>query len=246
MIEQAVAAGLAPRDRFTTVYSGMETEQFAPNPELRRRFRSEWGVAEDDVVVGTIARLFEHKGYEEILAAMPAAVTREPRLRFVWIGDGANRTRYEQQLARLGLRDHVHLVGLVHPREVAFQINGFDIVLHASRWEGLPRALVQGLLTGIPAISFDNDGAPEVVHPGMTGYLVPLGSINGLADAMVKLATDAPRRREMGMKGRAWCLERFDWHRMVEQIETLYIGPVKPNRGNSAQLADRWCKNACE
>ena len=246
MIEQAVTAGLAPRDRFTTVYSGMETEQFGPNPELRRRFRDEWGVAEDDVVVGTIARLFDHKGYEEILAAMPAAVTREPRLRFVWIGDGANRTRYEHQLARLGLRDHVHLVGLVHPREVASQINGFDIVLHASRWEGLPRALVQGLLTEVPAISFDNDGAPEVVHSGMTGYLVPLGSVNGLADAIVKLATDAPRRREMGMKGRAWCLDRFDWRRMVERVETLYTGPIKPNRGTSAQPADRWCKKACE
>ncbi|MDO8631621.1 MAG: glycosyltransferase, partial [Phycisphaerales bacterium] len=102
MIDQAVAAGIAARERFTTIRSGLEVERFAPSAESRRRHRSEWGVGDDAVVVGTIARLFENKGYEEIIAAMPSAVAREPRLRFVWIGDGANRSRYERELDRLG------------------------------------------------------------------------------------------------------------------------------------------------
>jgi glycosyltransferase involved in cell wall biosynthesis len=222
MIEQAVAAGIAPRERFVTIRSGLEVERFAPCAESRRRHRSEWGVDDDEVVVGTIARLFVNKGYEEIIAAMSSAVAREPRLRFVWIGDGADRSRYERELVRLGLRDRVTLAGLVRPERVASMINGFDILLHASRWEGLPRAVVQGLLAEVPAISFDNDGAPEVVLPERTGILVRFGDVGGLSDAMAALARDAKKRRELGRCGRAHCLDLYDWWRMVDDIERLY------------------------
>lgn len=227
MIEQAVAASIAPRERFTTIRSGLETDQFAPCAESRQKHRGEWGVGEGEIVVGTIARLFMNKGYEEIIAAMPSAVAREPRLRFVWIGDGADRSRYERELARLGLRERVTLAGLVRPEQVASIINGFDILLHASRWEGLPRAVVQGLLAEVPAISFDNDGAPEVVLPERTGILVRFGDVGGLADAMAALAGDPQRRRELGRCGRAHFLDLYDWRRMVDDIERLYRRIVK-------------------
>jgi glycosyltransferase involved in cell wall biosynthesis len=222
MTDQAVAAGIAPRHRFVTIRSGIEIDRFVPCSESRERFRRQWGVTNDEIVVGTIARLFENKGYEDIIAAMPGAVMREPRLRFVWIGGGANRARYERKLEALGLRDRVHLVGLIEPDQVACQLNGFDIVLHASRWEGLPRAVVQGLLTGVPAISLDNDGAPEVVIPGETGILVPFGDIKRLADAIVTLAADADMRRALGDRGRIRCTRMFDCREMVAQLDRLY------------------------
>lgn len=222
MVDQAVAAGIAPRERFVTIRSGMETDQFTPNTDLRRRHRMEWGVNDNDVVVGTIARLFANKGYEEIMAAMPSAVAREPKLRFVWIGDGSYWDRYEKRLEVIGLRDRVRMLGLVPPDEVASYINGFDVILHASRWEGLPRAVVQGLLTEVPAVSFDNDGAPEVVRPGESGILVRFGDIGGLSDALVRLAADAELRQSLGRRGRELCRTAFDWHNMVEQLERLY------------------------
>jgi glycosyltransferase involved in cell wall biosynthesis len=229
MTDQAVAAGLAPRDRFTTIRSGMRTDQFEPRPEARRRYRNTWKVGPDDVVVGTIARLFENKGYEEIIDALPTAVAREPRLRFVWVGDGLHRRRYERQLESLGLDDRVHLCGLVQPEEVPLLISGFDMVVHASRWEGLPRTVVQGLLCEVPAISFDNDGAPEVVIPNETGILLPYGDTQGLARAVVELARDAARRNALGKRGRARCLEMFDWRVMAEQLDALYAR-VAPSR----------------
>ena len=182
------------------------------------------------MVVGTVARLFDNKGYDEIIEAMPQALRREPRLRFVWIGDGTRRPRYERRLVRLGLRDRVHFVGLISPEEVAQRLNGFDMVLHASRWEGLPRALVQGLLTEVPAISFDNDGAPEVVLPGQTGILVPFGDTAGLGDAIVALAGDPELRQRLGQAGRNHCLDLFDWRKMVADIESLYKKLASPSR----------------
>ncbi len=222
MTDQASAAGIAPRDRFVTIRSGMETNRPTPHSELRKRFRREWGVARDEVVVGTIARLFRNKGYEDIIEAMPAAVGRRPNLKFVWIGDGNRRARYQRRLDAIGLRDRVHMVGLIDPDEVTLAVNGFDIVLHASRWEGLPRAVVQGLLAEVPAVGFDNDGAPEVIIPDQTGILVPLGDTRRLADAIVALAGDATLRRTLGRHGRTRCIEMFDRRKMVADLESLY------------------------
>lgn len=222
MIEQSLAAGVASREKFTTIRSGLETERYSPNPQERARRRREWGLGDEHVVIGTVARLFENKGYDEIITAMTQAAKRDSRLRFVWVGDGPHRGEYERRLQSLGLCDHVRLLGLVRPEEVAPILTGFDMLVHASRWEGLPRAIVQALLTEVPAISFDNDGAPEVVTTGETGVLVPLGDVTALSEAMMTLAADNDARRRMGAEGRRRCLIEFDWRRMIEQLEELY------------------------
>ncbi len=223
MTDQAVEAGIAPRDRFTTVYSGMKTEQFRPDPERRRAVRAAWGIGPSEVVVGTVARMFRNKGYEELIPALVPAVANTRSLRFVWVGDGAQRNQYERSVREAGMADHVRFVGLVRPDEVPGLISGFDLLVHASRWEGLPRSVVQSLLTGVPAISFDVDGAPEVIEDGVTGRLVGLGDSAGLAGAIVGLAGAPGLRSRMGAEGRRLCLERFDAERMVDALESLYV-----------------------
>ncbi len=222
MVEQAVAAGLGPREMFTTIRSGMRTEQYVPDAGRRAAIRARWGVADDDVVVGTVARLFRNKGYEELIEAMSDAIRRVPSLRFVWVGDGANRDEYLGRLEAVGLRDRVHLTGLVPPADIPGLVESFDIVVHASRWEGLPRVLVQGLLMEVPGVSFDNDGAPEVITDGRTGVLVRFGDTAGLADGIVRLAESPELRRRMGVEGRRRCLETFNSDRMVGELERLY------------------------
>jgi len=200
----------------------MKTEWYDPDRYDRAAVRREWGFGDECVVVGSVARLFRNKGYEQLIPAIAEAAGRLGGLRFVWVGDGAQRADYERQLERLGIRPRVHLAGLVAPAEVARMIAGMDLLAHASQWEGLPRAAVQALLMAKPVISFDIDGAPEVVLPGETGMLVPLNDIDGLADAIVCLAGDAEMRDRLGQAGRRRCLDLFDRERMVEAIESLY------------------------
>jgi glycosyltransferase involved in cell wall biosynthesis len=222
MTRQSVEAGIAPADRFVTVYSGMKTEWYDPARYDRAAVRRQWGFGDDCVVIGAVARLFRNKGYEQLVPAMAQAAGQLANLRFVWVGDGAQRADYERQLERLGIRPRVHLAGLVRPTEVARMLAGMDVLVHASQWEGLPRAAVQAMLMAKPVISFDIDGAPEVVLPDETGMLVPLNDISGLAEAIVRLAGDADMRNRMGRAGRQRCLELFDHNRMVEAIESLY------------------------
>ncbi len=222
MARQTVDAGIASADKCTTVYSGIQTDWFAPGRWERSELLGEWHFDDDAIVVGTVARLFTNKGYEQLIPAIARAVGKQPRLRFVWVGDGRCRPDYERQLRELGLGDHVHMTGLVAPDEVARLVAGMDFVVHASQWEGLPRIAAQALLMERPVISFAIDGAPEVVIPDETGLLVELNDIAGLADAIVALADNPQRRAAMGRAGRQRCLRQFDYRVMVDALERLY------------------------
>jgi glycosyltransferase involved in cell wall biosynthesis len=229
MTDQAVAAGIAPREKFATVYSGMETEAYRPELYDRAAVRAEWNVEPDHVVVGTVARLFRNKGYEQLIAATRIAAAGNASLRFVWVGDGDQRPEYESMLRDAGLTDRVILTGLVPPTDVPRLLSGMDLLVHSSQWEGLPRVLVQALLMQVPVISFDNDGAPEVVIPGETGALAPFNDITALAEAITTLAENAEQRTQYGHTGREQCLKRFDHTRMSEQIEAEYLSE-RPER----------------
>lgn len=222
MAEQARAARITGDAVVRTIYSGIETERFAPSAASRSTARAAWGVSDDHVVIGTIARLFPNKGYEQLIDAMPAICDALPDARFVWVGDGAAREAYLRRLDIMKLRDRVHLAGLVLPDAVPKLIAGMDILVHLSQWEGLPRAVVQALLMQVPAVTFDNDGAPEVVEHGRTGEVVPLNNIDGVATAVCRLARDPAYREACGRRGRISVITRFDHRRMVEQIDALY------------------------
>jgi glycosyltransferase involved in cell wall biosynthesis len=222
MIEQTVAAGVCPRAKLRTIYSGMEVERFTPTRYDRQAVRAGWGFSDAHVVVGAVSRLFRRKGYEQLIPIMAKAAARDARLRFVWVGDGAQRGEYEAQLAALGLRDRTVLTGLVSPERVPELIAGFDVLAHASQWEGLPRAVVQALLMRVPAVAFAIDGTPEVVLDGRTGRLSGLNDLDAFAAAICDLAADEGVRERMGAAGREHCLERFDCRVMVRQLDELY------------------------
>ncbi len=222
MTEQAVAAGIAPREKFTTIYSGMRTEWFRPDPEVRRQVRAEWGVSPQDVVVGTVARLFKNKGYDELAPAVARVLKKAPQCFFVWVGGGPQRQRYEMILEGSGVRDRVRFIGLVAPAGIPPLLSGFDLLVHTSRWEGLPRVAVQALLTEVPVVAYPIDGTPEVVIPDKTGLLVKAFDFEALADGIVELVNAPNRRQNMGRYGRTLCLNRFDHEAMVAKLETLY------------------------
>ncbi|MCA9244204.1 MAG: glycosyltransferase family 4 protein [Phycisphaerales bacterium] len=223
MIDQALAAGIGRPERMRVVYSGMDVGCFTPNKAARAAARAAWGVRSDEeVVIGSVARLFRRKGYEQLIPIMSQVAAARPNARFVWVGDGAQRGDYEAELKRLGLRDRTTLVGLVRPDEVPAQIAGFDILAHASQWEGLPRVAPQALLLRVPVVAFDIDGTPEVVIPGQTGRLAALNDLDAFSRALIDLFDDPRERARLGAAGRERCLEQFDARQMVSQLDAIY------------------------
>lgn len=221
MTEQALAAGVGRPEQYCTVYSGMDVDAFLHPARPRDEVRRELGLADDEVAFGTVARLFERKGHDDILAIAPAVLAANPRVRFVFIGDGILRDRLIAETERLGLRHAFHFVGLVPPGRIPELLAAMDAVVHPSLREGLARVLPQGLLTGRPVISYDVDGAREVVLPE-TGVLLPPRDLPGLQAAILRLAADPALRDTLGREGRRRFAHQFRHETMTGQLRSLY------------------------
>ncbi len=222
MAEIFVDAKIAPRDKFTTVYSGFDVEPFLHPSTSRSQMRAKLGLNENDVVIGKIGRLFPLKGHEQVIAAAKLIVPSNRNVKFLIVGDGILRQQYEKNVADAGLQDNFLWTGMVPPDEIPSLMTAMDIVLHASQWEGLARVLPQGLIAGKPVVSFAIDGAPEVVLDGETGFLAPLNDTQALAAALTKLINDPQLRAKLGNRGRELFTDRFRHQTMSRQIRQVY------------------------
>jgi len=219
MTAQALSAGVGNPSHYTTIYSGMETDPFLARPAQADELRRAMSLPEDAILVTQVSRLAELKGHEYILRA--ASGMEDSRVHFCFVGDGQLRTRTEADIASHGLADRFHLTGLVSPEQIPAVMHASDIVVHCSLREGLARAIPQAMLAGKPVISFDVDGAREVVN-SETGVLLPPKDVDGLKLAIEALAGQPELRRRLGQAGRARCSAMFDHRLMVDQIERVY------------------------
>jgi len=222
MTNQLVEAGVAPAHKFQTIYSGMEIEPFLKADENRQQLRTQLGFEEDHVVVGKIARLFHLKGHKYLIQAAQQITRENPQVRFLLIGDGLLRSKLANDIQQAGLESFFHFTGLVDPTEIPSLIGTMDILVHASLREGLARALPQALLAGKPVISYDVDGAREVVIPEQTGFLLTPKSIGPLATAITQLANHPKQREQYGAAGRELCEQTFCHRHMTRQLRDLY------------------------
>jgi glycosyltransferase involved in cell wall biosynthesis len=120
------------------------------------------------------------------------------------------------------MTEHFIFAGLVPPERVPELIHAMDVVVHTSLWEGLARVLPQGLIAGKPVVSYDVDGAREVVIPGETGYLLPPQSVEALSAALIELAEDAALRDRLGKAGRERFTDQFRHETMTRRVREVY------------------------
>ena len=222
MTRQYLAAGIGTQSQYTRILSGFDLDPFLSatnDPALRARY----GFKPDDFVVGKIARLFKLKGHDDLFAVAGSLISQCPNMKFLLVGDGAWRQRFENKAKTLGLENHFVFTGLVTPQEVAPLVGIMDVVVHLSAREGLPRALPQALAAGRPVIAYDSDGAGEVCLDRKTGFLLGLGDLNGLQDRLLVLARDSSLRHDLGERGRAFVRERFGAQHMIDQLYGLYL-----------------------
>ncbi len=219
MTAQALAAGVGKAEQYTTIYSGMVVDRFTRKPPLSRDWRESLRIPPGGTVVMQVSRIAPLKGHDFLLDA--ATRIADPGVVFCFVGDGPWRSRIEAEISRRQLTDRFRLTGLVDPEQIPALLHAADIVAHCSLREGLARAIPQALLAGKPVISFDVDGAGEVVDHD-TGILLPPKDIDGLVAAIETLAEHPQLRDRLGQAGRQRCSEMFDHNHMVDRIEQLY------------------------
>ena len=221
--QNAVVAGLPTVPLCSTegLHAGLETGgRITARSETCAERCSQF--AEHDLVVGTIARMFRLKGYEYLFAAAPRIVAAVPNVKFLLVGDGINRQRYERWAEQLGLRDRFVFAGLVRPEEIPGYVAQMDVLAHLSLREGLPRTLPQALAAGKPVVAFDVDGAREVCRDGETGFLIRAEDVAGVATAVIRLLQDRELAAKLGAQGRQLVRNEFGEDLMVHKLDELY------------------------
>lgn len=242
---------------YTTVRSGMDSRPFlAPAPgESRAEVRAGLDLRESPepaLVVGTVARLADHKGHDDILSAVtmplepggPSIADRVRNLVLLWVGDGWRRAALEDRIERLGLTDRVRLTGLVGPERIPGLMRAMDVLVHASAREGLPRTVPQAFLAKTAVVATDADGTREVVHDEVTGRLVPVGDPAALARAlwwMLDGELGAARRAQTAAAGHALATRLFDAETMINALDRLYAEAL-----DRAQHSDRASANVID
>jgi glycosyltransferase involved in cell wall biosynthesis len=247
MTSQFLKRRIGRPEQYATVYSGMEVERYlvAAPGESRADMRAALGLSDGDFVVGTVARLAEHKGHDDLLDALGAELAQNRRLKFLWVGDGWWRDRLLRKARGMGLvvremdrearRDgassrpsavppppQLLIAGLVPSERIAAYMRAMDALAHPSYREGLPRTIPQALLCGVSPIAYDVDGTGEVCRDMQTGRLVPLASRERLREAILWTMNHPRERAALADRGREECRVRFSAERMVESLEAVY------------------------
>ncbi|MDB6124768.1 MAG: glycosyl transferase group 1 [Pedosphaera sp.] len=222
MTEQYLAAGIGRREQYTKVFSGFPLEPFL-SAKNDQTLRAKWGIGSNDIVIGKIGRLFKLKGHDDLFTVAPALTQRFPQIKFLLVGDGPWRNRFEAHVRALGLTNHFIFTGLVPPSEVPRLVGIMDILVHLSLREGLPRALPQALAAAKPVVAYDCDGAREVCRDNETGFLLQPGDLAGLKERIGTLVGDAALRQRLGGCGQIFVRDRFSVERMVDDLYALYL-----------------------
>lgn len=230
MTEQFLQRGIGTPGQYIQMHSGIETEAYlVPRPgETREEIRRVLGIDPDDLVIGTVARLAQHKGHDDLLDALAEDLRINPAWKLLWVGDGWWRERLKARIRNLGLDRQIVRTGLVPPERVPAMMRAMDILAHPSYREGLPRTIPQALLAGVVPVAYACDGTGEACrdpsdHPNdATGRLVGVGDRDGLRQAIVDLAGSPELRSRLVDHGRAWAIEAFGADRLIDELESLY------------------------
>lgn len=188
-------------DSLKVVHCGIEPERFgdpAPLPEGPLR-------------LAAIGRFVEQKGQMVLIRAMARLVHQIPDLHLVLIGDGEMRAELERAIEELGIGAHVVLTGWLPEDAVQAELARSHALVMPSFAEGLPMVVMEAMAAARPVIATHIAGMPELVLPGETGWLVPAGDEDALADAVRQLAqAPADRLAAMGRAGRVRALQRHN------------------------------------
>ncbi|MBN1788630.1 MAG: glycosyltransferase family 4 protein [Sedimentisphaerales bacterium] len=223
MTKKSLDVSIGKVEQYTTAYSAIEEDAFLnpiPQQEISD-FRKKYDIPTDAIVLVTIARLFHLKGHKYIIESARKLAGRFENCIWLFVGDGILKELLQKQISDYGLSDRFRFTGLLPVEKMPLVIQSSNILVHCSLREGLARVLPQAMLCGKPAISFDIDGAYEVVNPD-TGRLIEPENIERLTDACGELIADESLRNRLGLAGRNFVKEQFAPKTMVDAIEQVY------------------------
>ena len=218
-IRELVTRSGVPRERVEVIPDGIELPVDHPTVAEKVRVRKAWGFQDDHFVIGQLGAFTSEKGQDIALGALRLMADTLPQARLVLAGDGSTSPPAALADEMRQLRSHVLI--LDHAENLADFFPGLDLFIMPSKSEGLGSSALYAMAYGLPLVASRVGGLPEVVEEGVTGWLVPAGSPQALAEAIMRASSDRERLLQFGAHGRKRA-ERYAADIMVDRTEALY------------------------
>lgn len=230
---EAVRRQIAAPDRIRVINPAIEQARVQPSPAVRDMARRQLAVPVGCKVVGTVGRMDYQKAPECFVDAV--ATLGRPDVYAVWIGDGPMRHEVEARARRRGLAGRFVCVG--HRDDVSQLLPGLDVFVLASRYEGLPCAIVEAITAGVPVVATAVNAVPDLVLPGETGILVGPERPRELAAAMRRLLDSPAEGARMAATARLLIAGRFTPESLAAVLEAAYSSDISRVERPSRPLA---------
>jgi glycosyltransferase involved in cell wall biosynthesis len=202
-----------PAQRIDSVPTGADPAVYSPADKYAARMHL--GLPQAEMLIGIVATLRSWKGHRYLIDALPAAAT------LVIVGDGPQREALEAQVQSATLQSRVRFAG--NQRDVVPWLQALDIfALPSYANEGVPQALMQAMLVGLPCVTTHVGGIGELARDGHTALVVPPEDVPALRGALQRLIGDEALRAKLGAEARRHCVERFSYQRMLDRMEAIY------------------------
>jgi glycosyltransferase involved in cell wall biosynthesis len=190
----------------------------------RAEARATLGLPQDVLIAGVIGRVELDKGCAEAAAALPAIRAAAPGALLAFLGPVTSRSMGDGARGTApGAGSQSGAIRMLGERQEAARfLPAFDLILHPSLHEALPRVLIEALAAGVPVVAAAVGGVPEVIEEGRTGLLVPPRDATALGVAAARLAADPDLRRRLGENGRRAARQRFNFDTMLRRTLGVY------------------------
>jgi len=227
--------GNGAETRIHVVHCGIDPALFTPSPSRDGGGRFQ---------ILCVAMLRGVKGHTYLVEA--CRLLRERGVEFIchFVGEGPLRKQLDRHIQRAGLEDQVRLHGGLPRDEVVKLMSKVDVVALAStptkagRKEGIPVSLMEAMASGLPVVATAITGIPELVDPGVSGFLVPPGDPCALADALQALERDSTLRERMGRAGREKVVREFNLPVNAQRLLNLFLGESAQKESASVPVSD--------
>lgn len=215
----AIANGF-PEAVMAVIPNGIDTDCFRPDPEGRRRIRTEWGLGEHEILVGLVGRLDPMKDHPVFLEAASQIARVRQDVRFVCVGDGPEdyAAALKEHAAALGLTRQLIWAGARDDMPAVY--SALDIASSSSYGEGFSNTIAEAMACGLPCVATDVGDSARIV--GDSGGVVPPRDHGALAAAIQHLIElPAKERRELGAACRARVVSEFGIDRLIQRTEQV-------------------------
>ena len=193
--------------------------------DVRHRTRARWGVTPEEIVIGSVGRLEPQKAPDIALDIIAGLVGKGLAIRYIWIGDGPERTAFQRQANAVGMASCVNLDGWRN--DVTSCLQGLDIFLMPSRFEGMPLALLEAMGAGLCCCVSDVGGMGEAIQHGLNGYLCAPSDVPKWCEQIETIVANPALRVEMGQRARDLAHEHFSIDSMASGTIAIYRDVIR-------------------